>query len=326
MKDIVPVFIFSMPRAGSTLLQRLISAHPQVSTVAEPWFLLPMVTSTMPGLNMSLYGHHTSIEAVYDVVKQLPNGLKDYDQAIKNFALSIYGSLSTRETSHFIDKTPRYYYIIDRLVEIFPDGKFVFLFRNPLEVVTSVSRTWLHGRLRGIPYFYNDLFRAPGILAEASEKYAERAFSIDYKTLVTDSSSTREKLFNYLSLEPLDKKDAAFVIGKRPPGVMGDRGRFADLNEVKTLSIDSWQSFAEESSTKRGFLQDYLLSVSDLYLGKCNLRREALLERIGRIRPKSFGFLDRFDLVINKLNANLNGYVLRTGLTEKSLSYLPYYN
>ena len=34
------VFLLSLPRSGSTLLQRLLAAHPQVHTVAEPWLML----------------------------------------------------------------------------------------------------------------------------------------------------------------------------------------------------------------------------------------------------------------------------------------------
>ena len=34
------IFIISQPRAGSTLLQRMLSGHPDIATAAEPWLLL----------------------------------------------------------------------------------------------------------------------------------------------------------------------------------------------------------------------------------------------------------------------------------------------
>src|SRR5665213_3086127 len=40
-----PIFIFSISRSGSTLLQRVLAAHPEVATVSEPWLLLPFVYS-----------------------------------------------------------------------------------------------------------------------------------------------------------------------------------------------------------------------------------------------------------------------------------------
>ena len=37
-----PLFLFSLPRAGSTLTQRLLAAHPAICSAAEPWILLPL--------------------------------------------------------------------------------------------------------------------------------------------------------------------------------------------------------------------------------------------------------------------------------------------
>ena len=38
-----PIFIFSLPRAGSTLLQRVLMGHPEIASIAEPWLLLPLM-------------------------------------------------------------------------------------------------------------------------------------------------------------------------------------------------------------------------------------------------------------------------------------------
>ena len=35
------IFLISQPRAGSTLLQRMLHEHSKIATVGEPWFLLP---------------------------------------------------------------------------------------------------------------------------------------------------------------------------------------------------------------------------------------------------------------------------------------------
>ncbi|MFV1990599.1 MAG: sulfotransferase, partial [Acidimicrobiales bacterium] len=41
VSEIRPAFLLSLPRSGSTLLQRLLGAHSMVATVAEPWLLIP---------------------------------------------------------------------------------------------------------------------------------------------------------------------------------------------------------------------------------------------------------------------------------------------
>ncbi|MBI4530372.1 MAG: sulfotransferase, partial [Candidatus Latescibacteria bacterium] len=34
------IFLISQPRAGSTLLQRILGGHPDIHTVPEPWLML----------------------------------------------------------------------------------------------------------------------------------------------------------------------------------------------------------------------------------------------------------------------------------------------
>src|SRR4029079_12453572 len=42
----------------------------------------------------------------------------------------------------FVDKTPRYYHILDYLREVFPEARYVWLIRNPLDVAASVKTSW----------------------------------------------------------------------------------------------------------------------------------------------------------------------------------------
>ena len=67
-----PVFLFSLPRSGSTLVQRLIAGHPEVATTSEPWVLLPLLyTMRRPGA-FTEYGHRTAVRAIDDFTGQLP--------------------------------------------------------------------------------------------------------------------------------------------------------------------------------------------------------------------------------------------------------------
>ena len=38
-----PVFLFSLPRSGSTMLQRALGRHPNIATLSESWFLLGLI-------------------------------------------------------------------------------------------------------------------------------------------------------------------------------------------------------------------------------------------------------------------------------------------
>ena len=73
-----PIFIFSLPRAGSTLLQRVLMAHKDISSVAEPWILLPNVYTTKDKGTLSEYASTVSYKGVSDFINNLPNKKNDY--------------------------------------------------------------------------------------------------------------------------------------------------------------------------------------------------------------------------------------------------------
>ena len=50
-----PIFVFSLPRSGSTLLQRVLMSHNDISSVAEPWILLPQIYSLKKEGTLSEY-------------------------------------------------------------------------------------------------------------------------------------------------------------------------------------------------------------------------------------------------------------------------------
>src|SRR5215217_1222403 len=132
-----PIFIFSLPRTGSTLLQRVLSAHNEVSSVAEPWVLLPLLYSLRKNGAYSEYGNNLMVSAVEDFCSELPNGRDDYLFEIRECVLRLYQkvSKSSDSPSYFLDKTPRYHLVADDIVQMFPDGKFILLWRHPLSVI-----------------------------------------------------------------------------------------------------------------------------------------------------------------------------------------------
>ena len=62
--EVRPVFILSLPRAGSTLLQRMLNVHPEIASTVEPWILLPFLSSLREGGYVSGVGHATMLKAV----------------------------------------------------------------------------------------------------------------------------------------------------------------------------------------------------------------------------------------------------------------------
>jgi hypothetical protein len=137
-----PIFIFSVVRSGSTLVQRIVAAHDGVATVSEPWLLLPYAYTTRSTGVDAEYNHQILVRATEDFCAALPNGRDDYRSEIRASVLRLYEKAAGSEARYFVDKTPTYCLVAEEIMNLFPEGKFVFLWRNPLSVVASIVETW----------------------------------------------------------------------------------------------------------------------------------------------------------------------------------------
>jgi len=241
------MFVFSLPRSGSTLLQRILGSHSQISTAPEPWLLLPFAYATRHRGVFAEYNHNVSRQAINDFIGKLPAGEDDYFKELGRFAKSLYMKVSDAQTLYFLDKTPRYYFIIPEIRTIFPDAKFIFLFRNPLQVFASIIDTWCNGRLLFYKH-YADLFIGPSCLAAGYGMMADQSIRINFENLVQSPEESVKEILDYLALEyepgMLDHfKDV--TIGGR----MGDPGRFGS-GQINPSSLEKWKTTLNTSFRK----------------------------------------------------------------------------
>lgn len=147
------------------------------------------------------YNHHALTLAIEDLCRQLPGGTSEYRSAIRSFALDLYSSMSSDSAArYFVDKTPRYHLIVEDLFELFPDGRFLFLWRNPLAVIASMLQTWQKGRWTLHPYRV-DLFEGLTNLIQSFSKHTDQAHAVRYEELVTGRVAAWQRTFEYLDLE-----------------------------------------------------------------------------------------------------------------------------
>lgn len=241
MSKIKPIFIFSQPRSGSTLLQKIIMSNNKISSFAEPWFLLDLINMQYKEKNLSLYSNETCVDAINDIINNLPNKQNDFDSYIKQFSINIYSNLSKNDDIYFVDKTPRYFLIIDDIIRIFPDAKFIFLFRNPLSIYSSILKTFNKNKFNKIYKSNIDLYDGPKLLSEKYIQYQKQSFKINYENLVNNPESILNELFNYLELD-FDKNIINSFFKQDLVGSMGDPYRNKKYNSISNKSINEWMS------------------------------------------------------------------------------------
>jgi hypothetical protein len=197
--SIRPIFIFSAPRSGSTLLQRLLAAHEDVATASEPWVLLPMLTPLRE--NVPAAGGFSGLvhEALEDFVGQLPGGRADYLGAVRAAALQLYAAAAGRDEGWFVDKSPIYHLVVDEIVEAFPDGRFVFLWRNPLAVVASAVQLFDSGHWE-VNRYTMALFHSFNDLVAGQRRHAAVSHAIRFEDIVERQEDRWRELLAYIGL------------------------------------------------------------------------------------------------------------------------------
>lgn len=235
---IQPVFIFSISRSGSTLLQRIIAAHDGVATASEPWLLLPHAYTLRPRGVDAEYLHHGMVQAVEDFCAELPGGSREYKDAMHDFALRLYGAAAGDGARFFVDKSPPYCLVAQEIMDLFPEGRFVFLWRNPLSIVASIIETWEPWH----PTIYrDDLFVGLPRLVSAYSANRAIAHAVRFEELLTDERAPWEALMAYIGLD-FDPAALRAFATVRLNGRMGDPTGVGRYTKLSSEPQEKWRA------------------------------------------------------------------------------------
>ena len=255
--DVNLIFLISQQRAGSTLLQRMLANHPDVHTTAETWLMLHPVYALRKEGHQAEYNATLAHRALQDFLDTLEDKEAAYLEGLRRFALHLYGSACDQAgRAYFLDKTPRYYYIIPELARIFPEAKFIILLRNPLAVLSSILSTWVKGHWVLLARYRDDLVEAPARLAAGIELLQDRAAVVHYEHLVSEPAAQVEEICSRLSLD-FHPDMLTYGKGDKLKGGMGDPTGINRYQHASTDRVEKWVELGRASQT-RHFAQGYL--------------------------------------------------------------------
>lgn len=195
------IFIICPPRSGSTLLQKILGAHSEIHTTSEPWIALPPLFVFHRSGTQAPYGAKLYRRALREFLSGLPEGNAAYWESVRLMLSHLYGrALETSGKRLFVDKTPRYYYIIRELRKVFPRAKHVLLFRNPLAVMSSMLEAWIQTDPKVLRQFRDDLLLAPRNMVDAIREFGAEQSVVHYEELTSDPERVVAKLCRELDI------------------------------------------------------------------------------------------------------------------------------
>jgi hypothetical protein len=219
-----PLFIIAAPRSGSTLLFETLATSEQLYTLGgeghELIEGLPDLQPGAPGVDSNRLdaGHVTPLVAERIVAHMLREARDAHSQPPADTA-----------TVRFLEKTPKNALRVPFLNAIFPDARFIVLWRDPRENLGSIIDAWRSGRWKtynGLPGFDGpwSLLLPPGwralngrpleeiaafqwdstyriVLDDLSALARERWTTVSYGELLGDSAATIRRLCAFAGIE-----------------------------------------------------------------------------------------------------------------------------
>ncbi|MDY6919400.1 MAG: sulfotransferase [Pseudomonadota bacterium] len=301
-----PIFIFSLPRSGSTLLQRVLASHEAIASTAEPWIALPLIYMNRRHGSVAEYSSISAATAINDFISCLPEKNSDYFRELSLFLFRLYSLHCTNDEKYFLDKTPRYHFVIDDLHKLFPEAKFIYLFRNPINVHASMIKTWSSGRLNKMYRFYDDFTQGFGALSRGFIRYRERSYALNYEDFVQDPSMHLSLVCEYLDIE-YDVNMLTRFSDQMLVSTMGDPTGTKLYRKVENNDPDAWKDVLN-TGTKRRYMANLLKRVDEEAFSVQGYDKEKLLAELYEPCPlvSSISVVDIFDIFVSDMIRGLN--------------------
>jgi hypothetical protein len=222
-----------MPRSGTTLVERILSSHPDVHSAGELTLFGTQLCRLAPaGAPARLCPELVAQSHRYDW-HQL--GLRYVDATRPQTALK----------PRFIDKLPHNFLNLGLIAKALPKAKIICLRRHPLDTCLSNFReafaenSAFHGYsfdLLDIGRFYIQFDR---LMAHWNAVLPGRILQVDYETLVAEQESTTRKLLAHCELE---WHDACLDFQNNPSAVA--TASTAQVREgMHRHSVGRWEKF-----------------------------------------------------------------------------------
>jgi len=271
------IYLISPPRAGSTLLQRILAGHADVFATAEPWLMLHPLYALKNCGHAANYNAEWARAALSDFCENLESGEDAYVRAVAGMARELYNhALQPSGRRCFLDKTPRYYFIAPELLRTFPEAKFVFLLRHPLAVLSSILESWIGDDWPRLDHYACDLIEAPRLLAAALDRFGDRALVLRYEELVRAPEPVVRGLCERLGLT-FDPQMLEYGGREKPKGRMGDDVGIQRHSRPVAESCDKWKT-ALADARRRYFAGAYLEALDAGVLARLGYPKDALLD------------------------------------------------
>ncbi|MEG3967921.1 sulfotransferase [Microcoleus sp. T2B6] len=198
------IFLVGSPRSGTTMLQSLLAAHPEVISFPESKFfhylLYKKFAGKFPG----------RMEAFFKDEINRPELLQDFDNSqtvatkVSWFVGVLDGLAAEQNKSIWLEKTPEHIYFIEDIQRFLPDAKFIHILRNSMDTIASLHEATRNSHdLWGPGWDLNHCIHRWKEAMLISHKYAKKSnhILVKYEEILDNKVKKLEEICHFMGIE-----------------------------------------------------------------------------------------------------------------------------
>ncbi|MGI0134347.1 MAG: sulfotransferase family protein, partial [Candidatus Micrarchaeaceae archaeon] len=190
--DIRPIFILGMPRSGSTLVEQMLAAHPQINPGGE----LPYMLGTAREIGAAWESRKDRF-LIDDqaVIADLRRGVDTYTR--------LTGALHD-DGHRFTDKLPGNFQFLGLAHLMFPNAKFINAHRDPIDTCLSCYKKLFQS---SVPYSFNlvelgEYYKLyEGLMKHWHAVLPGQILDVEYETLLENPEQELRRILAFCELE-----------------------------------------------------------------------------------------------------------------------------
>lgn len=230
-----PVFIVAFPRSGTTLLEQMLDAHPQLVTMDEQPFL------------------QYAIDRIMEHGVDYPAGLARLTPGQLDDARNHYWSLTRRKVrlepgERLIDKNPLNLLRLPAIRRLFPQARIVLAIRHPCDVILSCFMQHFRAPefallCRDLPTLARGFCRSFGFWYQQAALLDPVVLEIRYEDFVSDFEARARQITAFLDL-PWDPAQARPAEHARARGYISTPSYAQVIEPVNQRAVGRWRPYA----------------------------------------------------------------------------------
>ena len=239
-RDESPIFIIGMPRSGTSLVEQILSSHPEVSGKGELPYISELANTYKSDMNIC---YPDNIRGITE------NELKELGERY------IKKRKYTHENNRFIvDKLPHNFLFAGFIHLILPDAKIIHCRRNPIDTCKSIFTNHFTKRhpyssdLINLAEYYR-LYQS--LMEHWRSVMSDSMFEIEYESLIDDQEKSTRALLEHCNL----KWDEACMSFHKTKRITKTLSASQVRRPIYQSSVNSWKPYEKQLKPLLDILQ-----------------------------------------------------------------------